>query len=330
MLEEQKARVVEIRTKSLAQIGELWALGGVLGYATANVLERSAVIHADPLIGPLIRGVPSLILGIVLLMTRRTVGQLRPGSRQYVGKRALIAFILPGVLSTFGLFTYFMALQKGGVAITIPVQQSFIVWGAIFSWLYLGERFSGMSVLGVGILVLGLVVLAIGQMGGIPVSSHWYQAIPLALFTAVSFGISGVFWREGQLLGADQSTGIFLQSLASEITALIGLLWFARWEHLFQPSARDLSALFTGGVLSGVVGLYCMFTSLKLMSVTRAFALSSLTPLTAAVLAYLFLKEHVNWQMMIGIILVCAGVALVQIFKPTEEGKEGTDPGGKG
>jgi drug/metabolite transporter (DMT)-like permease len=78
-------------------------------------------------------------------------------------------------------------------------------------------------------------------------------------------------------------------------------------------------ALLAGGVLSGIVGLYGIFTSLKYLSVTRAYALSSLTPLVAAILAFLFLKEHINAIMVIGIILVTVGVALVQIFKPTEE-----------
>ncbi|MBI3951816.1 MAG: DMT family transporter [Acidobacteria bacterium] len=322
MVGEQKAATVEIKEKSLTEIGELWALGGVLGYATANVLERTAVINADPLIGPLIRGIPSLILAVVLLITRQTYRQLQPGSKHYVGRRAIVAFIIPGVVSTAGLFTYFMALQKGGVAITIPVQQSFIVWGALFSWLYLGERFTSQSLMGVSLLVAGLVVLGLGQWRGIPVSSEWYYAIPLALFTAIAFGISGVFWREGQLRGADQSTGIFVQIVTSEITAFVGLSLFGRVQSLVEPSARDLAALVAGGVLSGVVGLYCMFTSLKLMSVTRAFALSSLTPLAAAILAFFFLREHVNWQMMIGIVMVCLGVALVQIFKPTEQEKD--------
>jgi drug/metabolite transporter (DMT)-like permease len=227
------------------------------------------------------------------------------------------------VLSTLGLFAYFKALQMGGVAITVPGIQSYALWGALFSWIYLGERLSRESLMGVGLLVVGFVVLALGQMKGQPVSGQWYYAIPLTLFTGAAYGISGVFWREGQLRGADQSTGIFVNTVASEIVALVGLFLVGRGHALFETSAGDLGALFVGGVLSGVVGLYCLFTSLKLLSVTRAFALSSLTPLAATIMAVIFLKEHVNWQMMLGIFMVCVGVALVQMFKPTEEVKAG-------
>lgn len=307
------------RARTLTRVGELWALGGVLGYATASVFDRAAVIHADPLLGPLIRSLPSLALGVAFLILRKTYRQLQPSSATYVGRRAIIAFIIPGVLSTAGLFGYYFALQIGGVVITIAVQQSFVLWGALFSWPYLGERLSLASLGGIGVLVFGLVVLGLGQMRGTPVSGHWYYAIPLALFTAISFGISGVFWREGQLRGADQSTGIFLQFVSGVLTAIIGLAVFGHAETLVHTPATHLGALLASGTLSGIVGIYCLFTSLKLMSVARTYALFSLNPLVAAVLAHFLLKEFINQQMMIGILMVCVGVTLVQIFKPTEQ-----------
>lgn len=309
----------------LTQFAELWALVGVVGYATAYIFDRAAVINADPLIGPLILGFPSLALGILLLITRKTYRQLQPGTQHYVGRRTILAFIIPGVLSTLGVFTYYFALQIGGVAVTIPAQQTFIIWGAAAGWLYLGERYTRGSLIGVGILVAGLILLAFGQTRGIPVSRDWYYAIPLALFTAMSYGISGVFWRVGQLRGADQSVGIFLQFITHEITALLGLLLFRRVATLFETSGYDLGKLFISGVLSGIIGVYCLFTSLKLMSVTKTYALFSLIPLVAVVLAYLFLKENINWQVMIGILLGCLGVVLIQVFKTNEEVKRWED-----
>ena len=46
--------------------GEPWALGSVLGYASANIFDRMAVAQADPLLGPFLRGLPSLLLGLIL------------------------------------------------------------------------------------------------------------------------------------------------------------------------------------------------------------------------------------------------------------------------
>src|ERR1700681_2962687 len=87
--------------------GEVWALGMVIGYASANIFDRFAVAHADPLVGPFLRGLPSLLLGIFLVWKNQTLDELRRSSQRYIGRRAILSFVLAGVLSTLGLFLYY-------------------------------------------------------------------------------------------------------------------------------------------------------------------------------------------------------------------------------
>ena len=299
--------------------GEPWALGSVLGYSAANVFDRIAVVHADPLIGPLLRGLPSLLLGIFLVWRNRTLDQLRPGSPRYVGRRAILPFLVAGVLSTIGLFVYYFAIRVGGVVITIPVLETYVIWGTLVAWFFLGERIRARALVGVGLIALGLVALAVGQRGGQSISPLWYWAIPLALFTAVTYGISGVLWRDGQLRGAHHSTAILSHSLTSMTVALIGLAALVRWSALVATSGRDVAALLTSGVLSGVVGIYSMFIALRRMTVARVYALRALTPLVAALFARFFLHEYLSPLMLASILLVSLGVALTQIYRPGEE-----------
>jgi drug/metabolite transporter (DMT)-like permease len=55
------------------------------------------------------------------------------------------------------------------------------------------------------------------------------------------------------------------------------------------------------------------------MSVARVYAFSALTPLVAALFAFVFLAEYLSFLVLAGILLVSAGVALTQIFRPKEE-----------
>jgi len=291
----------------------------VLGYASANIFDRIAMVHADPLIGPLLRGFPSLLLGVILVWCSHTLDQLRPGSPRYVGRRAILPFFLAGMLSTIGLFVYYFAIRVGGVVITIPVLETYVIWGTLIAWFFLGERVRALALVGVGLIALGLVALAVGQRGGQPISPLWYWAIPLALFAAVLYGVSGVLWRAGQLRGAHQSTAILLQFVTSVTVALAGLAALGRWASVAATPRHDVAALLSSGVLSGVVGIYCMFTALRRMAVARVYAFSSLTPLVAALFAHFFLDEYLNLVMLAGILLVSAGVALTQIFRPKEE-----------
>jgi len=306
-------------SKPVGQRGEPWALGSVLGYSAANVFDRIAVVHADPLLGPLLRGLPSLLLGIFLVWRNRTLDQLRPGSPRYVGRRAILPFLVAGVLSTIGLFVYYFAIRVGGVVITIPVLETYVIWGTLVAWFFLGERIRARALVGVGLIALGLVALAVGQRGGQSISPLWYWAIPLALFTAVTYGISGVLWRDGQLRGAHHSTAILSHSLTSMTVALIGLAALVRWSALVATSGRDVAALLTSGVLSGVVGIYSMFIALRRMTVARVYALRALTPLVAALFARFFLHEYLSPFMLASILLVSLGVALTQIYRPGEE-----------
>jgi drug/metabolite transporter (DMT)-like permease len=306
---------VEPRTRR----GEPWALGSDAGYASANLFDRVAVTHADPLIGPLVRGLPSLLLGIVLVWKYRTLTQLAPNSRDYVGTRVLLSLLGAGTVSTVGLFAYYFAIRIGGVTITIPVLQTYGLWGMLIAWFWLRERAGRMVVLGLGLIALGLAALSLGQHQGQPISPRWFWAIPLALFAAITYGLAGALWRDAQLRGAHQSTAILTQFMASMAVGLAGLAVNGRLVLIATTPGRDIAALLSSGILSGIVGIYCIFMALRLMTVARVFAYSALTPLVATLGAHFLLHEYLNALMLAGVCLACVGVALTQIFRPAQE-----------
>jgi drug/metabolite transporter (DMT)-like permease len=299
--------------------GEPWAAGSVLGYASANIFDRLGVIHADPLIGPFLRGLPSLLLGVFLVWKHRTLDQLCPVSSRYIGRRAILSFLCAGVVSTVGLFLYYFAIRIGGVTVTIPVQETYVIWGTLVAWFFLHERIPRYAVFGVLLIFVGLVTLSWGQSRGHPTSPLWYWAIPLAFCTALTYGVSGVLWRDGQLRGAHQSTAIFLQFATSVLVGLVGLIALGRGPALLDTNWHSLLALLTSGVLSGILAIYCLFTALRLMAVARVYAFSSLTPLVATLFAHFFLHEYLNGLVFGGVVLVSIGVILTQVFRPTEE-----------
>ncbi len=310
---------ISSQSDNLRRRGEPWALGSVLGYSSANIFDRVAVVQADPFIGPVLRGLPSLALGIILMGKHRTLNQLRPNSPQYIGLRPILAFEAAGVISTCGLFLYYLAMSLGGVTITVPVQETYVIWGTLIAWIFLHERIHRYALGGVLLIFVGLLGLSFGQLRGQPISAHWYWAIPLGLTTALTYGISGVLWRDGQLRGAHQSVAIFLQFVTSVAVGFAGLVVAGRLPTLHAATWRALVALLASGVLSGVFAIYCMFTALRLMAVARVYAFSSLTPLVATLFAHFFLHEFLNGLMLVGIVLVSIGVILTQVFRPKDE-----------
>lgn len=306
-------------SKSGARRGESWALASVLGFASANIFDRLAVTHADPLVGPFLRSVPSLLLGIFLVWKNRSLHQLQSKSERYIGRRVVAALACAGGVSTLGLFAYYFAIRIGGVTITIPVLQTYGIWGTLMAWFFLEERFRAPVLIGLGLIPVGLAALAWGQLGGQPISPHWYWALPLAMLAAITYGVSGALWRDGQLRGAHQSTAILVQFVASVVVALAGLGALGRLALIVTTPRQELGSLLASGVLSGIVGIYCMFVALRLMTVARVFAYTSLTPLVATLFAHFLLHEYLNLLMLAGVLLTSTGVALTQIFRPIQE-----------
>jgi drug/metabolite transporter (DMT)-like permease len=311
--------VASSKSPNLRRRGEPWALGTVLGYASASIFDRLGVETADPLVGPVLRGLPSLLLGIILVWKHHTFDQLRPNSPRYIGRRAILAFVGAGIISTLGLFLYYFAIRLGGVIITVPAVETYVIWGTFIAWFFLHERIHRHAILGVGFIFAGLVGLDLGRLTGQPPSAGWYWAIPLAFATAWTYGISGVLWRDGQLRGAHQSTAIFLQFSTSVIVGLGGLMLLAPRLVLHKAAWGGWGDLLVSGVLSGVFAIYCMFTALRLMAVARVYAFSSLQPLIATLFAHFFLHEFLNGLMLGGIVLVSIGVILTQVFRPKDE-----------
>jgi drug/metabolite transporter (DMT)-like permease len=303
--------------------GEFWALGSVLGWSSANIFDRLAVQGGDPLVGPLLRGLPSLGLGLILMWRHGTWDEIRPRSTRFIGRRAIMPFVWAGVISTLGLFLYYFAIRLGGVILTIPILETWVIWGTLAAWAMLGEKLQGFLLIGWALIALGLASLILGQLRGQPLSPFWYWALPLAALAAVSYGVSGVLWRDGQLRGAHQSTAITLQFISSVGVGLIGLLVSGHGRALAALSVGSLADFLGSGFASGVVAIYCIFVALRMIEVARVYAVSSLTPLAATLFARFFLHEQLNLLTLSGVIIVCAGVIVTQAFRGRAAARQG-------
>jgi DME family drug/metabolite transporter len=295
--------------------GELWALLAVFGYSGGNLFGRAGVTFANPIAGPLLRDLPTFVMGLVLLLRGKHQAQLVPGSATYQGKK-LALFAFSGAVSVIGNFAFFFALKIGGVNVAVPVLQTQLLWGALFGWIILGERVLLRGTLGIAVTFLGLVVLALGQSSGVPVSASWPFAMALALVTALAWGLSGVIWRRGQTLGVDRSTGmsvhygvsVIISALFLAVTGQLGVYQTIGWE--------SLTSLLLSGVFGGVIGAFALFTAIKLLPAATVFVLNGLTPLVTALGGAWFLGEYINATMWVGIVLTSIGVVVFQLVKP--------------
>ena len=180
----------------------MWALGLVVGYASANIFDKLAVDQAVDqrigLLGPLLRGSPSLALGIFLVAKNRTLGEMIPGSPQYVGRRAILSFVGAGVLSTLGLFAYYLAVKIGRRDRDYAGAGNLRHLGHSDRLVFSGRALPRLCPRRYLLIFLGLLLLSFGEfraagmLTGRGMSSYWYWEDFASLFTALTYGVFGV------------------------------------------------------------------------------------------------------------------------------------------
>ena len=97
-----------------------------------------------------------VVLGAILIGT----GEMR--SPLGIAPKSLLFLALSGLATGASWLCYFRALRLGQASQVAPVDKLSVVLVAIFGVVFLGERLSGLSWLGVGLIASGAVVMALG------------------------------------------------------------------------------------------------------------------------------------------------------------------------
>lgn len=300
--------------------GQLLALATAFCYALQNLAMRAAGATVDSFVVALFAALPTVLTSIVLTLAdpsrRAKLAALwREGPS---GRRLLGGLALAGLLGyAVGNPLFVKSLALGGAVIGTPSGNTVVIWSALLAVLFLGERLGRSAVAGIAIFIGGIVLLAWGQGRGTPVGPAWFWAVPLG-------AVAGLCWSAGSVgtryalsrrmdafavlavLGGPGLGGILAVAAgAGHLAAFAGLAAAGPEGH------RVLVLMILAGLfnLGAQVTLTLAYSS---ETVARASIISSSSAVIVALLAWAFLGETLNPAMVAGILIVSAGVALVQ------------------
>jgi drug/metabolite transporter (DMT)-like permease len=292
--------------------GELWALGAALAYALYQVFLRVAVSgdELNTMVGATVQAIPLLLFSVAMgwYVKRRDRGTVSPFSDW----RLIGALIANGLL-LFVVATplLFAALREGGVLITSPLTGTQVLWSAILAALLLRERFTRTMALGMVVSVFGVAALTVGKSGGIQLSGTWWVAVPYALGTAFCWALAGVLLTYNMRRGVDRFQVLAIPTLIG-VGVLNAYLLISGDVNLYASTPVDvIFSLLAAGTFSAIA-LVCLTTALALTTVASAATLNSLQVALAPLIAWLFLGEGLKPVMGLGILLILAGVIIVQ------------------
>ncbi|MCA1993932.1 MAG: DMT family transporter, partial [Coleofasciculus sp. S288] len=252
------------------QVG-LILMGGVFAVSTAAIFIRLAIAAAG------VRGVGfSLFLAasrltiasLVLLPAWRNLRQtqLSPGALRYA--------CAAGICLSLHFATWITSLSFTSIAASTTLVTTNPVWVALLSWLWFKEKLTKLTVIGIGVALLGGVLISLGDAGTVTAGNNPPLGNFLALVGAWMASLYFLLGREAQRRGLGigtyvvvaYSTGalvllplpllfgstyvgypvavylyILLMAIASQVVGHTTLNWAVRW---ISPTFVTLAILF--------------------------------------------------------------------------------------
>jgi len=289
-------------TEAGHRLAMILALTAALLHAILGSLQKGRL--ADPWIsrGAIDVAFVTLTLPIALFLVPRPVGAEW--------------WLLVAAVPMMFVYKVLLALAYSRAAYTVVypvVRGSGPFFTVIGAWLLMGETFTGAQWLGVGILMAGILGLAVYNM--IHISVDRDTLVP-ALWLAVATGLATAAYTTWGAYAIRRTADPFTYiAWFFVITALDMpvIAWF-RWRRM--AARPDLRRLVRLGVLGAVVGWGSFGTVMlatRLDKVGEAAVLRETSTVFAALIGWLVLKETVGPRRVALMVLIAAGAVVVEM-----------------
>jgi transporter family protein len=139
--------------------------------------------------------------------------------------------------------------------------------------------------------------------------------IVFALLAALSSAVVVTLSKAG-IKNVDSTVAFAVQAVLIVLVAWSVVAWQGNLGDVLRIERRSLIFLVIAGVITCLSSLFS-FRALKLGDASRASPLDKVSLVFAIILAVIFLKEKINWQVIVGALLMAAGAVIIAMSKPS-------------
>ena len=150
----QKKEEVEKVVKGKAWL--IYALLSALFASLTSILGKVGIENIESNLGTAIRTIVVLIMSWIIVFATKKQSDVKK-----IDKRSLIFLILSGIATGASWLCYYKALQDGLASIVVPIDKLSILVTVLFAYIFLKEKLSKKSLLGLILIVVGTLLLLI-------------------------------------------------------------------------------------------------------------------------------------------------------------------------
>lgn len=248
-------------------------------------------------------------IGAVTLLVLAGGRPLRP-----IWGRADIRPLLYGAVGVAGFqLAYFAAVGLSGVAVSTAVT---IGLSPVFTgcWIALRDRRAPAAgwLVGTALAVTGLALLGFERQS-VSFAGLGLSVLAAACFSAQALAIQALTTRHAD---ATALTGMFA---VSAVLMIPGIALTATPDLL---GAKGIAGMLYLGVVTSGIAYWLFANGVRHLGASAAVTISLLEPAGAAVIAAVFLGEHVSAHQWIGIGLICGAVLVVGLGVPARRDRQ--------
>ncbi len=203
----------------------------------------------------------------------------------------------------FVLFAYSTLTITGGLASILNSTAS--IWTAVVAWLWLKQKPTLQTILGLLLGLIGVVVLVSDSVGGGVVGAG--RGALAAAFAAVMYGIAANYAAE-KLPGVSALTVATFTLVAAAIVLLPLAFMFAPQSPI---SLQAWAAVLAMGVFSTAITNIIYFNLLASIGPTKAVTVAFLIPVFGTLWGALFINEQISVGMLLGGGIILLSISLV-------------------
>lgn len=134
----------------------IYALLSALFASLTSILGKVGIENVESNLGTAIRTIVVLVMAWIIVFATKKQRDVNK-----IDKRSLIFLILSGVATGASWLCYYKALQDGLASIVVPIDKLSILVTVLFAYIFLKEKLSKKSLLGLILILVGTLLLLV-------------------------------------------------------------------------------------------------------------------------------------------------------------------------
>ena len=230
---------------------------------------------------------------------------IKNGSFKTVGRDQIPGLTILGLFSIFGAVSFNYAYRYLPNMIATAISITYIVFVFIIEMLLGREKYTMRRGVIILLTIIGLVIIALpGSSISFPMKAFW-----------VGIGAALLYSTQLALINSKK-----LRQVPSDIIVLTGAIpvmifssvrCFIFGVPLLPSGGLQWFAIICLGTVGVILARGLFYSSLRLLGATKASMIDSMEPFTSAVLGYVFLRQGISLNMVVGSLLMVISIVLL-------------------